>query len=94
MNLYLKRPYGPFLWPAHTPEVMRLFGLPSGSNKWPDEGFAPREIQGITVWVEPKDRTKRTFGAEGKFHRVLAQCPLCGRVLSASRLPQHSKVHK
>jgi len=94
MNLYLKRPYGPFTWNAHTSYVMEMFGLPAGSRKWPDEGLPPRTVQGILVWVEPKERAKRTFGARSKFHRALALCPACGKVLSAGRLFQHAKVHR
>lgn len=82
---------------AHYDEVRAMLGLPDGA-KLPAEGMPPRRIQGIMVWVTPLmgPRVPRRVGRWGRVlerkssrHRVLAQCPDCGKVLSVGRLGQH-----
>lgn len=72
-------------WNAQSPAMFRLLGLLPGSHL-PADGMAPRIIQGIKVWVEPN---KEHFPNASYFHRVRAECPLCGKHLSAGRLHQH-----
>lgn len=88
--------------PASSRVVNMLLGLRDG-QKLPVEGMPPREIQGVKVWVTPlpphpdKDKPRGLFGSMWKrsTHRVLCECPDCGKVLSIGRLAQHvCKSHK
>lgn len=82
---------------AHSREVRVMLGLPEDA-KLPREGMEPRRIQGITVWVLPLmgprvpkriGRWNRPLERKSSRHRVLAECPDCGKVLSVGRLHQH-----
>lgn len=55
-------------------------------KKWPDAGLSVTVVQGKKVWVKP---ILRIPGGKSSKHRVMCECPDCGAVLSAGRLPQH-----
>lgn len=88
MNLYIKAAGRE--WNAHTSEIFRLLGL-TGSHL-PKEGMPPRLIQGIKVWVNPIKWPHPL--RKSSTHRVMAECPVCGKTMSAGRLHQHAKVHQ
>ena len=80
---------------AHHPDIRTFLGL-GPKAKLPVEGMPKREIQGVTIWVEPFvpvwkiDRyTGERVQTKSSFHRVKAECPQCLKVLSAGRLFQH-----
>lgn len=80
---------------AHSRAMRVLLGL-APEAKLPREGMEPRIVQGIKVWVTPLMGPHRQYYGWGRVrtvksstHRVLAECPSCGRVLSAGRLHQH-----
>ncbi len=83
-------------WPAHTNELRKLLGL-ADKAKLPAAGLAPVVVQGIKVWIEPAPapvmRTIQWSGkqvvAKSSTHRVMAECPHCGKHMSAGRLQQH-----
>lgn len=97
MNLFIRDRHHP-QYPAHSSQVMRHLGLdPKG--KLPEDGMPPRKIDGIRVWVEPLLPKDERRARDRKFmatrpHRVMAECPLCYKAMSAGRLPQHAKVHQ
>lgn len=69
---------------ASSPDMFQHFGQPG--SKWPDAGLPAREIQGITVWVNP---IVRVPGHKSSKHRVRCRCPSCGTEVSMGRLDQH-----
>jgi hypothetical protein len=78
-------------WNASSHTLKMMFGL-GRTAQLPPEGMAPRTIQGIDVYVKPlppKTGRFRNFSI-----RVTAVCPLCGRHVAASRLPQHTSAHE
>lgn len=85
MTHFIRNPDFPN-YAAFSHHVNAMLGL-SKSAKLPQEGMAPRFIQGIKVWVNPLAlgpvKHKRST------HRVMAECPTCGRHLSVGRLRQH-----
>jgi hypothetical protein len=91
MNLYIHTAHHAS-WQASKSEVRALLGCER--DALPDGGMDPQDVQGIIVWVEPKDRLKRTKIGQRYFHRVLAKCPACGGIMSVGRLQQHSKIHR
>ena len=84
---------------AHHDEIRAMLGLGMvPMPKLPTEGVEPHIIQGIKVWVTPlmgprvprcTSRYQRPLEGKSSTHRVLAECPDCGRVLSVGRLHQH-----
>ena len=78
-------------WSASHPEIRAMLGCPT--PELPDAGMQSQMIQGILVWIEPKDKTLRSTAGQKFFHRVLAKCPVCFQIMSVARLQQHSKVH-
>jgi hypothetical protein len=69
-------------WNMHSDEMLKALGV----RKLPRDGMEPRQIQGITVWVTPAV----TFaGRKSSKHRVMCECPDCGKQMSAGRLHQH-----
>lgn len=76
-------------WPAQAHDMMKKAGLPA--EKWPDSGLAPFMVDGIKVWVNPANpKMDRAAGVpKSSTHRVMCECPGCGRVVSAGRLAQH-----
>lgn len=77
---------------AHSGDVMEMLGLKRGGHL-PDEGMPARVIQGIKVWVEPTPGPKydACWGRPRKSsaHRVMCECPDCGKHMSVGRLHQH-----
>jgi hypothetical protein len=61
----------------------------------PVEGMPPRLIQGIRIWVEPQKEPGAKVSRRNKrsTHRVMAECPICLKVMSAGRLHQHAEIH-
>jgi hypothetical protein len=94
MKVFIPHPDVP-QWNAHSIHVMRMLGLRPGGHL-PAEGMPVRVIQGIKVWVTPY--VARTYvepwsgmarRVKSSKHRVMAECPHCGKHLSAGRLHQH-----
>jgi hypothetical protein len=76
-------------WHAQNTDMLNIIGAAHGNpllKKWPDAGFPPVVIQGISVWVRP---IRRVPGKKSSAHRVMCECPKCGKVLSVGRLHQH-----
>lgn len=79
---------------AHADGMKTLLGLPYKA-KLPILGMPARTIQGVKVWVNsalPKqvvDRWGKQHIVKSSTHRVMAECPHCGKVMSAGRLHQH-----
>jgi len=76
---------GEYGWNLHSHDVLPLLGLRPGEHL-PAAGLPPRVIQGVKVWVA---MSAAPTGRKSATHRVLAECPLCGKVLSVGRLHQH-----
>lgn len=74
-------------WHVQSSGMKILLGL-DPKAKLPVEGMPAREIQGITVWVEPLKGAAPTHGKRHA-HRVMARCPVCSHEMSAGRLHQH-----
>jgi hypothetical protein len=68
-------------WKASAGRVKGLLGL-SPTAHFPAEGLAPRDIQGVQVYVTAARNDGR------RKHRVFAICP-CGRHIPAGRMFQH-----
>lgn len=81
---------GAYVWAAFSAEIKAMLGLRPG-EKLPHGGMVAREVQGITVWVEPLP--ERVGRARRFALRVKARCPVCSKVVAVSRLRQHSAVH-
>lgn len=77
-------------WVAQSTDMMKKFGLTV--VRWPDEGMAPRMIDGVKVWVTPRaEPANRALGvSKSSTHRVICECPGCGHHVSAGRLAQHN----
>ena len=76
---------------------MPLLGLRSGQHL-PDEGMAPRIVDGVKVWVLPirpfEERTYPVLGhvrRNGLQLRVRCECPNCGQEVPVGRLAQHQQ---
>jgi hypothetical protein len=71
---------------AHSSELREMLGL-APKAKLPVEGMDAKIVAGIKLWIVPLGanltRHKRST------HRLLAECPTCGKHLSAGRLHQH-----
>jgi hypothetical protein len=88
-------------WHAHHSDVREMLGL-SPKAKLPKNGLPAREVQGITVWVEPAAPAVYAYKpgfyvprkVKSSTHRVRALCPQCGQEVSAGRLHQHAKMHE
>lgn len=76
-------------WPAHSHHMLEKLGVKGG--KWPDEGLGTRMVDGIKVWVLPRNEpANRELGIKkSSTHRVMCECPGCGEHMSAGRLAQH-----
>lgn len=73
---------------AHTRDLFALMGHPNAA-KWPDAGLPARAVQGIWVWVLPRNPPEPGARKSSR-HRVRCLCPSCGREVSAGRLSQHT----
>lgn len=71
--------------PVQSKAVKALLGL--GSKPLPDEGMPCRLIQGVHVWVAPREGPRRFY------LRVMCSCPECEKVMALGRLAQHAKTH-
>lgn len=91
MNLFITVPGRKY--PAQSADIAEmLFG--NRKAKLPREGVPETMLQGIKVWANPLDQT-RSDRPNQRFHlRMLAECPVCGKVYAVGRLGQHAKVHK
>ena len=84
--------------PAHSMHVLPMLGIPAGGHL-PKEGMPPREVQGVTVWVEPAKPTVmgvrwgRPHIVKSSTHRIMCKCSGCGKTVSLGRLAQHAKTH-
>lgn len=76
-------------WPVHSHHMLEKLGVKG--TKWPDDGMAPRMVDGIKVWVTPRaPAANRQLGIKkSSTHRVMCECPGCGDHMSAGRLFQH-----
>ena len=77
---------------AHTSVVMRALGLKPGGHL-PDEGMPPRFIGVVWVWVTPAQTQLPGFERKSSTHRVMGECPSCGRHMSVGRMHQHKCTH-
>ena len=91
MNLYIK--VEGRNWAVQHAEIRSLLGCGYPNPELPDSGMPPQVVQGIVVWIEPKDRAKRTKAGQRFFHRTLAICPRCNKIMSVARMQQHAKIH-
>lgn len=79
---------------AFAADVLKMLGI--NGKKLPPEAREPVIIQGVKVWVTPYverigvDRwSGKAKRIKSSAHRVMAECPNCGKHLSAGRLHQH-----
>ena len=79
-------------WPAHARQVYRMLGLRETAHL-PREGMSPRLVDGIMVQVLPSMGPMPRRYWKRSTHRVIGQCPMCGRWLSVARLRQHAVSH-
>lgn len=81
-------------WNMHWSELRVHLGMKLGA-KLPKHGIPPRQLMGWTVWVEPQHppveviRNGMRKKLDTRHHRVKAQCPECGAIISAGRTHQH-----
>jgi hypothetical protein len=71
--------------------IVKSLGL-NPDKHLPAMGVEPRVIHGVKYWVEPRHSIAaltRPGISKRKPHRVMCECPSCGKKLSAGRLPQH-----
>lgn len=87
MNLYIKVEGRNWNAPNYT--LLETLGV----KRLPAAGLPPQLIQGIKVWAEPL-RGEKPVRGKRHTHRLLAECPVCAKQMSAGRLHQHSKVHR
>lgn len=76
----------------HEWQIKERLGLDKRtSRKMPaDFSLDVRELDGVRVRILSHDEAKSVFSNGARFnHRVLAECPKCGRWMSAGRLHQH-----
>lgn len=59
-----------------------------GVRKLPDEGMDVREIQGVQVYVKPRNPKPTDRRVRSSKHRVIAICT-CGQHVPVGRLHQH-----
>lgn len=71
-------------WNAHSHHIKAMFGL-SHKAKWPQAGIEPRFLHGVKVWVNPLNPNRKS----AREHRVMCECPKCGKQMSLGRLHQH-----
>ena len=86
-------------WKVYSAGMRELLGM-GRTEKLPEVGLPPRQVQGITVWVAPfvpKTGVNRWSGktvrVKSSKHRVRALCPVCQKEFSAGRLFQHMPIH-
>ena len=91
MKVFIPNPWDP-RYNAHSHQVLVMLGL-KDRQKIPVEGIAPKIIHGIKVWAEPLVGEAKVGPLGRRWrrsnHRVMAECPICHRVMSAGRLHQH-----
>lgn len=75
---------GRFGYNAQSNEIHRLLGV----RRLPDEGMPVQEIQGVQVYVKPRNPKPEGRRARDCRHRVIAICT-CGQHVPAGRLHQH-----
>jgi hypothetical protein len=74
-------------------EIRAALGL-APKAKLPRAGIKIIEIEGWKVWVDYLGfRYQIRRHSHFKPHRAMAQCPRCGKIISAGRISQHAKVH-
>lgn len=71
---------------GHSNYIREKLGL-APKAKLPRAGIEPVIIDGIKVWVTPLEGD--AHGSRRCKHRVMAECPRCGQVLSYGRMGQH-----
>ncbi len=86
---------------AQESDMAKILGRQGGH--WPDAGMPAQEVMGIEVpkpgeiniaavpikvWVNPVTRPAEARGKSSK-HRVMCNCPGCGKEFSVGRLAQH-----
>jgi hypothetical protein len=67
-------------------EILTEFGLPP-SSPIPQHYADTKKIDGVWVHIFPR-------GASPINRRVVAECPVCTKLVCAGHLQQHLKVHK
>lgn len=93
---YLRNQYG---WHQSVDHMKVHFGL-GAHAPWPAAGMSARVVDGVRLWVEPlQSKEERQFLWNGHRchrnpHRLMAECPVCGKVTSYGRLHQHLRVHE
>jgi len=74
-------------------QIKKALGLPDKA-KLPRYGMKIIEVEGWKLWVDPLGfRYQIRRHSHFKPHRAMAQCPKCGKIVSAGRIAQHAKVH-
>lgn len=79
-------------WNVQHNDIYRLLGL-SITKHLPRDGLPLRDVQGVPVYVLPKEMAEYQAKQQGKafVHRVFAVCT-CGQHVPVGRLGQH-KCH-
>ena len=67
-------------------DVAEWFNL-KGASQFPPQGLPSIEVQGHTVWVEPRNDRRMTI-------RTKTKCLTCGKEVQVGRLAQHHKQSK
>lgn len=71
---------------ATASDVARWFKL-KGASQFPPQGLPAIEVQGHTVWVEPRNDRRMTI-------RTMTKCLDCGKTVQVGRLAQHHRQSK
>lgn len=73
---------------AYNNRVARMMAA-LGVKRLPAEGLPEREVDGVKVWVAPLDPSPTARRFKRSTHRLLCECPRCGKTMSFGRLAQH-----
>ena len=78
-------------------EMRRLAGCPPEHLKRmpPELVTAMRKVDGVRVCILTADGARRFWNNPhtNTPMRVIAECPTCGKLVAASRINQHARVH-
>jgi len=58
-----------------------------------DRSTSWTDVQGVLVRLMTSDEARQFWNKRGMALRVIAKCPDCGKVVGASRINQHARVH-
>jgi hypothetical protein len=82
-------------WTMDHREIKAALGIDS-HKKVPADVTVTANVQGIFVCYMTSDGARRFWKNPGTNTpmRAIAECPDCGRIVPASRINQHAKVHQ